>query len=247
MSGRGAIVTGASSGIGRAAAVALARRGHSVMGASRAQQSAWGPLPTPLPGALAWSTVDLAVPGAMADLLSATEARFPGKTSIVVLSAGKGLPGTLLTSSPEAWRALMEINYLALMEQMRATAQHMLANREAFPVQDLVVIGSTVGRQISAANPVYGSTKFAIHSLVESLRQEVCRDGIRVTLIEPGFVRSGFQAAAGYDAAWFDAIEAESGPFLTPENVADVIAFIVEQPPHVHVDDVRLRPTRQRV
>lgn len=247
MSGRGAIVTGASSGIGRAAAIALARRGHSVMGASRARQPAWGPVPTPLPGELAWSAVDLAPPGAMAELLAATQARFPGKTSIVVLSAGKGLPGTLLTSSPDAWRTLLEINYLALMDQMRTTAQHMLANREAFPVQDLVVIGSTVGRQISAANPVYGSTKFAIHSLVESLRQEVCRDGIRVTLIEPGFVRSGFQAAAGYDAAWFDTIEAESGPFLTPENVADVIAFVVEQPPHVHVDDVRLRPTRQRV
>lgn len=113
-------------------------------------------------------------------------------------------------------------------------------------VRDIVVIGSTVGRQVSAANPVYGSTKFAVHSLVEALRQEVCALNIRVTLIEPGFVRSGFQEAAGYDTAWFEGVAAASGPLLVPEDVAEVVQFVLDRPKHVHLDDIRLRPTRQK-
>jgi NADP-dependent 3-hydroxy acid dehydrogenase YdfG len=109
------------------------------------------------------------------------------------------------------------------------------------------VIGSTVGREVSARNPVYGSTKFALHSLVESLRRAVSASGVRVTLIEPGFVRSGFQDSAGYDREWFADVERASGPLLVPDDVARVVRFVVEQPPHVHVDDIRLRPTRQVV
>ncbi|ATS51818.2 SDR family NAD(P)-dependent oxidoreductase [Xanthomonas citri pv. phaseoli var. fuscans] len=114
-------------------------------------------------------------------------------------------------------------------------------------MQDIVVIGSTVGRTLSAGNPVYGATKFALHSLVESLRQELASSLIRVTLIEPGFVRSGFQQSAGYDMNAFDTLERDLGPFLSAEDVARSIRFVLDQPPHVHIDDIRLRPTRQRV
>jgi NADP-dependent 3-hydroxy acid dehydrogenase YdfG len=114
-------------------------------------------------------------------------------------------------------------------------------------VQDIVVIGSTVGRQVSAFNPVYGATKFALHSLVEGLRQEICEHNIRVSLIEPGFVISEFQESAGYDMQWFRQLEQESDPFLTPEDVARAVNSIASQPAHVHIDDIRLRPTRQRV
>jgi NADP-dependent 3-hydroxy acid dehydrogenase YdfG len=200
-----------------------------------------------VPSTLAWAAADLTTFGAMDRLLAETQARFGATVSVAVLSAGRGLRGSLLTSDPDTWRELLEINYLSLMGQMRAVAQDMVRNAAEHPVQDLVVIGSTVGRQVSAMNPIYGSTKFAAHSLVESLRQEICSHNIRVSLVEPGFVRSGFQRAASYDPAWFDALESESGPFLRPDDVAATIGFLVAQPPHVHLDDVRIRPTRQKV
>ncbi|WP_305812005.1 SDR family oxidoreductase [Photobacterium leiognathi] len=165
-----------------------------------------------------------------------------------VLCAGRGLPGTLTTSDPEQWQELININVLAAMHQLRSCAAFFSDQANISPrVRDIVVIGSTVGRSLSAANPVYGATKFALHSLVESLRQELCAKQIRVTLIEPGFVRSEFQTVAGYDMDWFDNIEQEQGPFLNAQDIADVIQYALELPPHVHVDDFRIRPTKQRV
>lgn len=165
-----------------------------------------------------------------------------------VLCAGRGLPGSLMTSDESQWEDLLRVNVLGAMRQLRACAS-MFSDEDAapFPVRDIVVIGSTVGRTLSASNPVYGSTKFALHSLVESLRQELSQKAIRVTLIEPGFVKTEFQTSAGYDMKWFSQIEHEQGPFLTASDVAEVIRFVLEQPPQVHVDDVRVRPTRQRV
>ena len=69
--------------------------------------------------------------------------------------------------------------------------------------------------------------------------------GIRVTLIEPGFVESEFQGVAGYKPEWFAEVKGRIGPVLKPEDVARTIGFIVQQPAHVHVSDVLIRPTRQ--
>lgn len=243
-----AIVTGASSGIGRAIAARLARQGTRVVAAARrsaplTELAAEVPPETLLP-----APVDVTRPGATEELLGLAETRW-GPADLFVAAAGRGLPGTLLGSDPDQWREVVEANYLSILYQLRACAAQFRkhADAEDTPrVRDIVVLGSTVGRQVSAANPVYGSTKFAVHSLVEALRQEVCRYGIRVTLIEPGFVRSGFQDAAGYDPAWFATVAEENGPLLEPDDVAAVVEFVVGRPAHVHLDDIRLRPTRQQ-
>ncbi|MFF4921292.1 MULTISPECIES: SDR family oxidoreductase [unclassified Kitasatospora] len=248
---RVAVVTGASSGIGRAIAARFARQGVRVLATGRdgrrladlAAESDQAPgAVRPFPG-------DVTTPGHARELLAAAAAEWEA-ASIFVACAGHGLPGTVLGSDPTRWERLIEVNVLAVLHQLRDAAAEFVRQAEldgGRRVRDIVVIGSTVGRQVSAANPVYGSTKFAVHSLVEALRQEVCAHNVRVTLIEPGFVRSGFQDAAGYDSAWFEAVAAESGPLLTPEDVASVVEFAVGRPTHVHLDDIRLRPTRQKV
>lgn len=249
MADRICVVTGASSGIGRAVAVRLARHGAKVVVAGRradrltalvVELAGQGRRVVPFIG-------DMLQPSWTEELLAVAERQW-GPADLAVLSAGRGLPGTVLTSDPMQWAEVIETNYTAVLRQLRTCATEFIKQaieQDGDRVRDLVVIGSTAGRQISAANSVYGSTKFALHSLVESLRQEVCMYKIRVTLIEPGFVRSGFQAAAGYDPKWFDGIDDNNGPLLLPEDVAEVIDFVVSRPPHVHVDDIRLRPTRQ--
>jgi NADP-dependent 3-hydroxy acid dehydrogenase YdfG len=243
-----AIVTGASSGIGRAIAARLARHGTRVVATARREAPLTALAAEAPPGTLLPVAADMVRPGATERLLAAAEREW-GPADLFVASAGRGLPGTVLGSDPGQWGDVVNANYLAVLHQLRACAQRFRddAGKDDPPgVRDIVVIGSTAGRQVSAANPVYGSTKFAVHSLVEALRQEVCGYGIRVTLIEPGFVRSGFQRAAGYDPAWFAAVAEENGPLLVPDDVAEVVEFVAGRPAHVHLDDIRMRPTRQK-
>lgn len=173
--------------------------------------------------------------------------RFCVTPDAFVLCAGRGLPGSLATSDPGQWENLLQTNLLAAMQQLRACAERFIAAASDANPRDIVVIGSTVGRTLSAANPVYGATKCALHYLVESLRQELCSRNIRVSLIEPGFVCTEFQASAGYDMNWFSRIKEEQGPLLSASDIARIICFVIDQPPHVHIDDLRIRPTRQRV
>jgi NADP-dependent 3-hydroxy acid dehydrogenase YdfG len=110
---------------------------------------------------------------------------------------------------------------------------------------DIVIVGSVVGRNVSPFSAVYGSTKFAVHALAEGLRREVGPKGIRVSLVEPGIVLSGFQAAANYSDEMVQGFEDRWGPLLIGDDVANAIHYIVTQPPHVHISDIMIRPTRQ--
>ena len=239
------VVTGATSGIGRATVERFLSDGFSVFAMGRRKEAlvklteAWP--------AVVVAESDLREDRCLEQQLVSASAAFNQAPSVVVLSAGQGLRGGLLSSDPSKWNDLVQINQISMMRQMRQTAEYLRKASESSQARDMVVIGSTVGRQVSAANPIYGATKFALHSLCESLRQELCSEGIRVSLVEPGFVKTGFQAMAGYDPKWFAQLEVEQGPFLTPEDVADVISFVVTRPKSIHIDDVRIRPTRQKV
>jgi NADP-dependent 3-hydroxy acid dehydrogenase YdfG len=249
---RVALISGATSGIGEAAASAFVRAGMVVVGSGRRKQRlerleqelAAGP------GRFIGHSADMTQAGACARMLEFACSEAGAFPTIFLLCAGHGLPGTLLGSDPQKWQALLETNCLAVMRQVReyaSSALDALDRAVAAPPVDIVVIGSTVGRTVSAFNPVYGATKFAVHSIVEGLRQEICHRGVRVSLVEPGFVRTEFQSAAGYDEDWFSRLEREAGRFLSADDVARTIAFVVAQPEHVHLDDIRIRSTRQRV
>lgn len=250
--GRIAVITGATAGIGAATARVLAPSGYRIVATGRradrlktleAQVVALG-------GDIVSLPADVNSPGVVIELFQAAQERWGAPPDSFVLCAGRGLPGTLITSDESRWEEIFRLNYLAVARQLRdcATAFVRQAECEHNPrkKRDIVVIGSTVGRLVSSSNPVYGSTKFAVHSLVESLRQEVCSLGIRVTVIEPGFVVSEFQQSAGYDPEWFTRIVEDSGPLLEPADVARTVEFVMAMPGHVHVDDIRIRPTRQR-
>lgn len=248
---RVAIVTGATSGIGAAIARRFVESGVAVIATGRRldrlrELEDWSKdRRIPMMGVQS----DATEPGFIAKLFEAAERAWGLHPNIVVLSAGQGLPGTVMTSDEARWEGLIGVNLLGPLRQLRDSAEKLAAPPgygRAVGGADIVVIGSTVGRHVSAMNPVYGATKFALHSLTEALRQEVCGRGVRVTLLEPGFVKTEFQATAGYDLERFAALEDDQGPFLSPDDVARAVSFVVAQPPGVHFDDIRIRPTRQK-
>jgi NADP-dependent 3-hydroxy acid dehydrogenase YdfG len=97
----------------------------------------------------------------------------------------------------------------------------------------------------SPFSAVYGASKFAVYALAEGLRREVGPKGVRVSLVEPGAVLSGFQAAAGYSGDMVKSFHDKFGPLLVGDGIANAIHHIVSQPPHVHISDIVVRPTRQ--
>lgn len=250
---RTAAITGASSGIGQAIALRLAKAGYRTIvgGRNEVRLSETAAAIQAFGADTAMFTYDVRSGDYVSSMFATCKAALGHEPSVFVLAAGTGLRGTLMTSDEEGWANLFDVNCLSALRQLRQCAEvFRLARARAssgLEPLDIVVIGSTIGRTVSAFNPIYGATKFALHSVVEALRQELCSETIRITLIEPGFVRTNFQSTAGYDMDWFGTLESEQGPFLAPEDVARAVEFVCEQPPSVHIDDIRIRPTRQRV
>lgn len=241
-----AIITGATSGIGEATARRFAAEGIAVVGNGRnaekltALEKDLGPLFRGVAGDA--SAVDV-----VEELFASAEAAF-GPADIVVANAGRGLGGSVATGDTSRLRELFELNVMGALTLMRAAAHRMVPRQEkGFPAQaqDIVVIGSVVGRHISPFSALYGASKHAVHSLVEALRREIGPKGVRVSLVEPGFVLSGFQDGAGYSKEMVDGLVQRLGPMLTGTEIADAIHYMVSRPPHVHVGDIVIRPTRQ--
>jgi NADP-dependent 3-hydroxy acid dehydrogenase YdfG len=144
--------------------------------------------------------------------------------------------------------ALFKINVTAALALMQKAARKMADAQQAGDPQstgDIVITGSVVGRHVSPFSAVYSASKFAVHALAEGLRRELGPRGIRVSLVEPGLVMSGFQAAADYSDELVRNLKEKFGPPLAGEDVATAIHYIVTQPPHVHISDIVVRPTRQ--
>ncbi|MBM3163702.1 MAG: SDR family NAD(P)-dependent oxidoreductase, partial [Chlorobi bacterium] len=174
--------------------------------------------------------------------------RLGQEADIVVANAGRGLGGSVKDADLSEFREVFEINVQGALLLLQQAARRMVVLQEGrFPrkAADIVVVGSTVGYHISPFSAVYGSTKFAVHSLAEGLRREIGPKGVRVSTVAPGIVVSGFQSVAGYTDELVRTFHDRFGPLLHGEDVAHAILGIVSQPPHVHFSDVVVRPTRQ--
>lgn len=242
-----AIVTGATSGIGEATARKFVASGFGVVGNGRtaavlaAMEKEIGPAFRGVAGDASDSAV-------LDRLFAAAMERFGKPADIVVANAGRGLGGSVKDADLAQFEETMRINVTGTLALLQKAAQKMVDRQQgAYPkaAADIVIVGSVVGRHISPFSAVYGATKFAVHALAEGLRREVGPKGVRVSLVEPGVVLSGFQAGAGYNDEMVRSFHEKFGPLLLGDDVADAIHYIVTRPPHVHICDVMVRPTRQ--
>lgn len=250
LDGRIAIITGASAGIGEATARTLSASGARVVLNARREERL-----DALVKELGGPTKAVSVPGDAADpelieqMFAAAGDRFGAAPDLVVVNAGRGLGGSVVTSDDSKWEEMVRLNLVGAARLIRAAAIRMT---EGFDPKswhktprDIVVLGSTVGRHISPFSSMYGASKFGVNSLAEAARRELGPKGVRVTLVEPGIVVSEFQAGAGYDEAWFSQMAEKFGPLLEPADIAETIRYIVAQPARIHINDVVIRATRQ--
>lgn len=242
--GRVALVTGASSGIGRACAAALAKAGMRLAVCARRQ-----PLLEELRAELEAAgtevlsrSVDMRQEHQILGLFDAIRERWGG-VDVLVNNAGLGLSTPLVSGATERWREMLEVNVLALCICTREAVQDM---RRRDVAGQVVHVSSMSAHRVPPDSGVYSATKFAVRSLTEGLRKELraLKSDIRVAAISPGFVETGFAEV------WAGSEESarrtyERYPCIQSDEIADALLYLLGQPPHVEVHDILLRPTRQ--
>jgi NADP-dependent 3-hydroxy acid dehydrogenase YdfG len=240
---RVALVTGASSGIGEATALALAEQGAKVAVAARrkdrleglaAKLAALGAEPLVL-------VADLANEAEAQRIVKDTEAHY-GRLDILVNNAGVMYLEPVAEADLGRWRSMLELNVLSLIASTQAALAGMRARREGH----IVNVSSVAGRVANPNSAAYAATKFGVVGFSESLRREVYKDNIRVSVIEPGMVDTELRNHIGHDATK-QAVNAFAGQMrqLQSEDIADVILFCVTRPDYMCINEVLLRPTDQ--
>lgn len=236
MTRRVAVVTGSSSGIGAATARRLAAEGFEVVCAARRAERI---------DALAAEIDGRSV---VCDVTSvddvASLARFVGpRCDLLVNNAGGALGADPIARSDLAqWRTMYEVNVIGVVAVTKALLPALVASEG-----QIVVMGSTAGQVAYEGGGGYVAAKFAVHSVVDTLRLELWDQPVRVCEIAPGMVRSeGFSLTrfAG-DQAKADAVYAGVAEPLTAEDIADCVAWVATRPAHVNIDRMTVRPRAQ--
>jgi len=244
LDGKVALVTGASSGIGEATAVALAAEGASVaIGARR--QDRLDALQAKLESdgtKVVTLSLDVTDERACRQAVEQTTSGLGG-LDILVNNAGVMLLGPIVDADTEDWRRMLNTNVLGLMYMTHAALPHLVGQGSG----DIVNISSVAGRVARLGSGVYNASKWAVNAFSESLRQEVTEKGVRVVIVEPGAVDTELTdhithaGAKQQSKEWTSSIRS-----LHSEDIANAIVYAVTQPDYVAVNEVLVRPTDQQ-
>ncbi|MDQ1660656.1 MAG: hypothetical protein QOJ68_636 [Blastococcus sp.] len=243
LTGKVALVTGASSGIGEATALALAEAGASVaIGARRTDRL--DALAAKLrDGGTKVAQLALDVTDESACIYAVRQTREElGGLDVLVNNAGVMLLGTIVGADTEDWRRMLHTNVLGLMYMTHAAIEGMVEQGSG----DVVNISSVAGRIARKGSGAYNASKWAVNAFSESLRQEVAGAGVRIGLVEPGAVATELTDHITQPAAKAAAKQmVQSGTPLQSEDIARAVVYMVSQPPYAAVNEMLVRPTEQ--
>lgn len=248
LDGTAALVTGASSGIGEATALALASEGAAVVLVAR-RTDRLETLAKRIAddgGRAAVITADIADEEQARETVERAAEAF-GRLDTLVNNAGVMLLGPALDAPVEEWRRMVDLNLLGLLYCTHAAMPHLLRAAEDGPrgVADLVNISSVAGRTVRLGSGVYNATKHGVGAFSEALRQEVTRRHVRVSLVEPGATETEL---AGHNRP--EVLEGLRKRFsamerLQADDISDAVTYIVTRPRHVAINEILIRPTEQ--
>jgi NADP-dependent 3-hydroxy acid dehydrogenase YdfG len=237
-----AVITGASSGVGEAVAEALAQRGAHVALAAR-REDRLAALSERLgesnDGEVAPVACDVRQPEDVQRLIATTLDRW-GKIDILVANAGFGYRSPVAEGDIAVWKDMLDTNVYGLLLTLRHGVPPMLERGTGH----VVVTSSVAGRIVTPGGGAYCASKFAATAIADALRMEVASKGVRVTTLEPGVVISEFQAVARYTPEIIQNMLKGAEP-LMPVDIARAVVFAVEQPSHVGINELVVRPSGQ--
>ncbi|MFI9831483.1 SDR family oxidoreductase [Streptomyces sp. NPDC051913] len=247
LSGRVAVVTGASSGLGEASAEHLASLGARVaVLARRAERLDDLVARIEKNGGQALAlTVDVTDPTAVQAAADRVAAELGG-ADLLFNNAGVMLPAPVEELATDQWRQQIDLNVNGLMHAIAAFTPQLVASAAERGVADLINTSSIAAQNIFPTFAVYSATKAYVSHLSRHLRTELGPKNVRVSALEPGIVGTELQGHVT-DAgarAWLDGAR-ESMEWLVPQDVAETVGFIASLPPRVNVQQVTVMPTGQ--
>jgi 3-hydroxy acid dehydrogenase / malonic semialdehyde reductase len=231
LEGKSAVVTGASSGIGAATALALAREGARVVGGARRTERIASPV-TPL-------ELDVTDPGSCERFVKAAVEELSG-IDILVNAAGLALGRDLFDASTEEdERIVLETNVNGLIRMTRLCLPH---TRDG---GHIVNLGSVAGRQAYEKGSLYVTSKFAVRGFTYALREDLLGRPIHLTTVDPGLVETDFSLVrfrGNEETARkvYEGVEA-----MKPDDIAECVLFVVTRPQHVNVDEIVVKALAQ--
>jgi clavulanate-9-aldehyde reducatase len=245
LEGRRAVVTGASSGIGEATVEALAREGAEVAAGARRQdrlEELAGRVGED-GGTVHTRAVDVSDEPAARAFVEKSAAAMGG-LDVLVNNAGVMLLGPVAGAETEHWRRMIDVNLLGLLYCTHA----------ALPIMGegggghIVNISSVAGRKADMGAAVYNMTKFGVVAFSEALRQEALHGNVRVTCVEPGFVDTELQGHNEHPMVVeaTQKVREQIGDVLEAQDIADAIVYALSRPPRVAINELLIRPTKQR-
>lgn len=232
------VITGASSGIGAATARAFSAAGYPLLLLARRLEPM---LELGLPKAMCCA-VDVLQADEFEKALRGAEATY-GPADCLINNAGVMMNAPFLEGNPAQWDQMIDINIKGVLNGVRLVLQGM-ATRQCGTI---VNIGSIAGVKTFGAHAVYCGTKFAVHAISETIREEVSSKNVRLITIAPGMVETDLVNHTSHDAArdgWWKYAE-QIGGALKPESIADAILWSYRMPQSVCVREMIICPTRQ--
>ena len=245
LDGRTAAITGASSGIGEATALALAGAGAAVaLGARRVDRIQALAERIEVDGGRALAIeVDVGDEAAARGFVERAHAELGGLHALIN-NAGVMLLGPVEGADTDEWRRMVDVNVLGLLYCTHAALSLIRDSGGG----DIVNVSSVAGRHAAAGAGVYNFTKFGVTGFSEALRQEALHSQIRVTCVEPGFVATELQGHNKNPLVQqgVKKMREQIGDVLQAEDIANAVLYAVSQPAHVSINEMLVRPTGQQ-
>jgi NADP-dependent 3-hydroxy acid dehydrogenase YdfG len=239
--GKVVVITGASSGIGEATALLLAERGAKVVLGARGSDrlEALAARIAQAGGEAAYARTDVKRREDVTNLVKLACERY-GKVDVLVNNAGIMPVSPLDDLRVEDWEEMIDVNIKGVLYGIAAALP--IFRKQGFG--HFVTTASTAGHKTVPNQSVYSGTKFAVRAISEGLRQEA-GDKLRVTIISPGFVRTNFADSVTNPQVKAKLAESRDKFAMPPDAIARAIAFAIEQPADIDVNEIILRPTAQ--
>lgn len=240
------VITGASSGIGAATAKLLASKGAQVVLGARREDRLQA-LADEIGANAHYRVTDVTDQHQVHDLIQSAVDQF-GRVDVLYNNAGTMPQGNLSDREYDKWQMMLNVNIMGVLNGIGEVLPVMQQQHDGL----IISTDSVAGHVVYPASAVYNGTKFAVRAIMEGLRQEEKGNGIRSTIVSPGAVRTELvntignpEITKGISALM--AADDDQNLAINPEDVANAVLYAIDQPKHVAISEVIVRPAGQEV